>query len=278
MTSLLSRLLGRKSAGGKTAGGKVLHSKAVGRRAGMTATPPDPRPHLLPLTPEFAFIAIGDVHGQDALLAALLDRLGAEAPGLPHLFLGDVIDRGPASAQVLARLLARRDDVLCLRGNHETMMLDFLDDPDARGPIWLNNGGAQTLTSFGITAPGPQSPPAQLRATAAALTDALGPDLLGWLRGWPLWWGTNNIVCAHAGCDPIRHPADQPDRAMIWGDPAFLTTARNDDFWIVHGHWITPDPRPAQSRIPVDTGAYATGILTAAVIETGQMRYVSVTA
>ncbi len=258
MTPWLSRLMG---------------SKPRGKRA---STPPDPRPHLLPLTPEFAFVAIGDVHGQDALLAALLDRLATETPGLPQLFLGDVIDRGPASAQVLRRLFAQRAEVLCLRGNHETMMLDFLADPVRRGPAWLTHGGAQTLTSFGIASPDPRSRPALMTAAAAALSDALGPDMLGWLRDWPTWWGTNNVVCAHAGFDPSRHPTQQPDRAMIWGDPAFLTTERIDDLWIVHGHWITPDPRPGQSRIPVDTGAYATGLLTAAVIETGRMRYVSV--
>ncbi len=255
---------------------RSLISRLFRKKTGIMAVPPDPKPYDLPLTPELRFAAIGDVHGNDSLLAALLDRLEAEEPGLPHLYLGDVIDRGPDSAGVLRRLMALQDNAAFLRGNHETMMLDFLDDPAGRGGNWLINGGTATLESFGIAAPDPRADLEELDAASAALHRALGPDMITWLRDWPVWLGSGNIVCAHAGFDPTRHPTDQSERAPVWGDPAFLKAARSDDLWIVHGHWITPDPRPGNSRIPVDTGAYATGILTAAVIEPGRMRYISV--
>lgn len=229
-----------------------------------------------PLAPECPFAAIGDVHGRDDLLAELLARLEGELPaGARLVFLGDYVDRGAQSAAVLRRLRAldAEDRVTCLSGNHEAMMLDFLDDPATAGPRWLRNGGAETLASFGV-GDAPAGPGA---AAWDALRDgfraAMGPGLERWLRARPLLWQSGNVAAVHAGADPGRPLAEQRDEALLWGHPDFATTPRTDGTWVVHGHTIVPRPLSDGGRIAVDTGAYATGTLTAALVERGALRF-----
>ena len=231
-----------------------------------------------PLAPETPFAAIGDVHGRDDLLAELLARLEGDLPtDAPVVFLGDYVDRGAASADVLRRLhaLDAEDRVTCLSGNHEAMMLEFLDDPATAGPRWLRNGGVQTLESFGLAgAPdGPET--AAWDALRDRFRDAMGDVLEGWLRARPLRWQSGNVAAVHAGADPTRSLAEQHDDVLLWGHPAFATTPRTDGTWVVHGHTIVPKPVSEGGRIAVDTGAYATGTLTAAIVEPGALRFVS---
>ena len=102
-----------------------------------------------PLAPDRPLAVIGDVHGRDALLGRLLGTIAERAPEAQVVLVGDLIDRGEQSAEVLRRV-AGRGDLVCVRGNHEAMCLEFLDDPEAYGPRWLFNGGLQTLASFGV--------------------------------------------------------------------------------------------------------------------------------
>ena len=109
-----------------------------------------------PLAPEKTFYAIGDIHGCDTLLTELLRRLESQKEaGSPVIFLGDYVDRGPDSAAVLSRLhkLSREASypVICLMGNHEKMLLEFIDDPVGEGLRWLRHGGIETLESYGLT-------------------------------------------------------------------------------------------------------------------------------
>ena len=116
----------------------------------------DPRKprFVAPITPDRPFVAVGDIHGRLDLLEALLVMLESEAPKLPLVFLGDYVDRGPDSAGVLRKLMTLEQDgareVVCLMGNHEAMMLEFLDMPGAKWPLWTRNGGSATLRSFGL--------------------------------------------------------------------------------------------------------------------------------
>lgn len=112
------------------------------------------------MTPNRPFYAIGDVHGcLDQMLAALGrvdDDIEANEIDDPTLvFLGDYVDRGKASAEVLEYLmnlsLSDPEAVVCLMGNHERMMLGFLDKPLKAGPRWLRYGGVETLESYRIT-------------------------------------------------------------------------------------------------------------------------------
>ncbi len=207
---------------------------------------------------------IGDVHGRRDLLKRLLDRIAAELPDAVVVTVGDYVDRGPDSRGVLD-LLGGQRDVVALRGNHEDMMLSFLDAPVEEGPLWLFNGGVQTLESYGITGVSERSPAPDLARASAALTRALGPRRM-WLDQLPLTWSTGNLLVSHAGADPSRAPDDQEAADVLWGHPNFGKVRRRDGIWVVHGHWIVERPFVAGGRIATDTGAWFSDRLTAAVI------------
>lgn len=227
-----------------------------------------------PLSIDRPTYAVGDVHGRDDLLARLLPRLidDARAQGTPHprlVLMGDYIDRGEQSAEVVERVAALLSgagdwpgEVHALRGNHEQMMLDFLDAPEAEGGRWLRNGGLQTLLAFGVGGLTPNPAPEALADIAARLAAALGPQA-ALLRGLPAMLQFGQVLFAHAGADPALPPAMQSERSLLWGTPAFLQAARTDGLWVVHGHYVVDEAYAAAGRIATDTGAYHTGTLSA---------------
>ncbi|MCA0942237.1 serine/threonine protein phosphatase [Yangia mangrovi] len=234
-----------------------------------------------PFRPADRCIVIGDVHGCDALLAKLLGRLeGRSSPETKLVLVGDYVDRGDESAAVLRRLQQMQarlgtEQVICLRGNHDQMMLDFLDDPKTAGARWFKYGGLQTLASYGLAGVAHTAPDEEWIKLRDRLRAAMGPEIETWLRGLPLSWQTGNVFICHAGADPLRPLEAQSSRDLIWGPPGFETTARTDGVWVVHGHTITDHARPNAGRVPVDTGAYATGRLTAALLSSGKVEFVS---
>lgn len=234
-----------------------------------------------PPAPERPLCVVGDIHGRADLLSRLLHRLEPErAASFGQLvFVGDYVDRGPHSRDVLLRLrelcLGAPGDVVCLGGNHERMMLDFIDDPVGAGVRWLRNGGVQTLASCSIDGIAELSPPAALVEAAARLADALGPDLLSWLRALPLHLESGNVHVVHAGADPAVRMSDQDPQTLIWGHAKFASVDRSDGQWVVHGHTIVTEPMVMRGRISVDTGAWYSERLTAARIAAGEVRFVS---
>ncbi|MEQ3748532.1 MAG: metallophosphoesterase family protein [Celeribacter sp.] len=222
---------------------------------------------------------MGDIHGRADLLDRLLEKLHQQAPPDARLIcVGDYVDRGEESARTLRDLHAltqqHPDHVICLMGNHEEMLLNFLDAPAQAGPSWLRHGGLQTLASFGLPAPAPGSSGATPDTAAwedlrDRLRAALGPDLETWLRALPLRWSSGNVTVVHAGADPALPLEAQPAQALLWGHRDFTTTPRSDGHWVLHGHTITDAPQVQAGRIAIDTGAYATGRLTAALLEPG---------
>ncbi len=214
---------------------------------------------------------IGDIHGCDQLLVQLLGRLATEAPTATIICVGDYIDRGPNSAAVINRLMQRRD-VHCLKGNHEAMCLDFLDNPNKYGPKWLRYGGLQTLASYGVAGPNPDRTLERVRDDLAlAMRDAR----IDWLRALPLTRRSGNLLITHAGADPARDPTDQRSKDLLWGCERFMTTPRTDGLWVAFGHVIQDAPSAKNGRIALDTGAYATGVLTAAILGDGPPRFVT---
>lgn len=213
--------------------------------------------------------AIGDVHGRDDLLAALLERI-AEHHGRVHpgragvvVQLGDVIDRGPRSAQALDRLRrgAPGFETVCLLGNHEAMMLACLgtDDP-AAWAMWLANGGDATAASLGL----------ELRCGVRdpfALRMALGPERIGWLRARPLSHAAGRWLFVHAGIAPGVPIAAQRPRDLLWIRAPFLESEADHGFIVVHGHTPGAEPELRANRIGLDTGAGHGGPLTAAVLD-----------
>ena len=245
---ILGRLLGGLGRG---------RARVGGRGGGPIEDPP---------RPEEPLAVIGDIHGRADLLEEMLARLAEEAPQARIVTLGDYVDRGPQSREVLERLRAL-EGAIRLKGNHEAMMLGFLEDPLGEGGRWLRNGGRATLASYGIGIDEAPSA-AGLQGAARKLRDALGPEGLGWLQGLPLSWRSGNVFLCHAGPDPARPlmPHDEDPQALLWGHPRFLRERRHDGIWVVHGHWIVERAAAMGRRIATDTGAWRSGRLSAALL------------
>ncbi len=220
-----------------------------------------------PIAPKVPFRVVGDIHGRSDLLSRVLIR-----PGPPLVCVGDYIDRGPDSAGVL-RSLAARPGIVCLMGNHEEMLLAFLDDPVRHGMRWLRHGGVQTLESFGVAVPSDPVLADSFTDLRNDLRGAMGGDLIDWLRNLPGLWRSGNVAVVHAAADPAQPLDAQTSGALRWGHPSFPATSRRDRIWIVHGHVIVPEPRIRGQVVSIDTGAWTTDQLTVAHVGPGGFRF-----
>ena len=229
-----------------------------------------------PPKPEEKLQIIGDIHGSFDLLEALGKHLD---PAAQTVFVGDYIDRGLASADVLRVLhgvqTTHSSRVVCLMGNHERMLLDFLEAPEKGGKAWLRHGGLETLASYGITGKFPIGSTEALRVVRDALEAAMGPLLIDWLANLPTIFVSGNVAVTHGGADPDKPLPEQTPRDLLWGHPKFASRSRSDGIWVAHGHTIVPEPVARSGRISIDTGAYATGRLTAAVVEDESIRFLT---
>lgn len=244
-----------------------------GRLTSLRSGRPGRRAELGPVAPDRPVTAIADIHGCDDLLARALAR--AQDQDISQIIcVGDYVDRGPDSAGVLRRL-AGRDDVICLMGNHEEMMLDFLQVPERAGPRWLRAGGRATLASFGIDLPD-EVPAAALEEIRDRLRAAMGAPLEAWLSALPSLWHSGNLLVSHAGADPRRAVQAQRPRDLRWGHADLGKIPRRDGLWVLRGHVVYEDPFIEAGVISIDTGAYATGRLTLAHIAEGGIRFAQV--
>lgn len=237
-----------------------LLNRLFGRGPATSAAAAFPPPR-----PAEPFHAIGDVHGCLDLLEVLVDQIDTVAPDAPLICVGDLVDRGDNSAGVLRFLMdrqARRPaPLVCLAGNHENMLLRFLDAPED-GERWLRHGGLQTLESFGVQLGfGQQEDP--LTTLRDALAEAMGPEMIRWLQSLPTQWVSGNVAVVHAGADPFLPIDAQRTSVLMWGHPAFARQIRPDGIWVVHGHTVVDQPTVGDGRVGIDTGAYSTGRLTA---------------
>jgi serine/threonine protein phosphatase 1 len=209
--------------------------------------------------PSEPLFVIGDVHGCLTLMERLLTRVPEE-----HrvILVGDYIDRGENSVGVL-RELSARPDLICLKGNHEDMLLRFLQDPVREGGRWMRNGGLQTLASFGVGGVRPQMTENELKDCRDRLNVVLGVEMIEWLSRLKTSVISGNVLVVHAGADPRIPPELQDEDVLMWGHPEFARTPRQDGVWVVHGHTIVPEATASLGRMAIDTGAYATGTLSA---------------
>ena len=224
--------------------------------------------------------AVGDIHGRADLLDAMITRIGENAgETTPRVvFLGDYVDRGDQSRQVLERLAALPEEtgweIRFLRGNHEVMLGEFLADPKAAAPRWFRNGGLETLLSYEVGGVSPGSTGDAVVEVRDRLAEKLNP-LAVWLDELLPSYHAGSIFFAHAGADPTRPVEYQSERTLYWGMPTSLETPRTDGIWVVHGHYISDEPQLLPSRIAIDTGAYYSGRLTAARLAPGSVRFLN---
>lgn len=255
----------------------------ISNKRGGAASSIKLRPMNVEMIPERPFYAIGDVHGCAEQMQAALSRVDDDIetneiddPAL--VFLGDYIDRGTRSNDVLEYLmqlsLSDPDAVVCLMGNHERMLIDFLDKPLKAGPRWLKYGGIQTLNSYGIDGLTPDASTEQLYEACEELWDALPEGTEQWLRHLPLRWSSGNLHCVHAALDPQHTISQQSQDVMLWGCDTFFKNPREDGNWVIHGHTVVEKPIWGNSRVSLDTGCYYTGVLTAAAFTNNTCRIV----
>jgi serine/threonine protein phosphatase 1 len=202
--------------------------------------------------------AIGDIHGCLDKLQRLVGACEAYAAGRPArwVFLGDYIDRGPHSREVVELLLRRQqaqpDAVVCLKGNHEQLAI-AAHDSDSAVPLWLANSGATTLRSYGRSG------------------GRIAEPHLAWLRALPLCHDDGLRFYVHAGVDLTVPLERQSEETMLWMREPFLTDCDHVDCgrFIVHGHTPlrggAPDLR--KRRLNLDTAAVLGGPLTAAAFD-----------
>jgi serine/threonine protein phosphatase 1 len=216
--------------------------------------------------------AIGDVHGRADLLERVFTGIDRHIAAHPierpiQVLVGDYIDRGPNSREVLDRLIgrAKSNEMILLKGNHETFILDFLRNPSML-QSWSQMGGLETLMSYGLI-PSLNADAQTQRDLVIALQATLPKTHVALLEGLQSSFSCGGFFFAHAGVKPGVPLADQREADLLWIRDEFLLYEGKFDKIVVHGH--TPvravDMRP--NRINIDTGAYATGNLTCIIIE-----------
>jgi len=220
---------------------------------------------------------IGDIHGRADLLVQLHEMILTDAEGYSGtktiVYLGDYVDRGEGSRQVIENLLSQPlpdFEVIHLLGNHEQAMLDFMQRPEATAS-WLSFGGRETLYSYGVALvhiPTMRDVPKLADQLDHKLPDAHRTFLNNCIESWRC--GAYYFV--HAGIRPGVPLDQQTLEDQLWIREEFLDSNANHGFIIIHGHSITPQVEQLPNRIGIDTGAYASGILTCLILEADQQR------
>jgi serine/threonine protein phosphatase 1 len=216
--------------------------------------------------------AIGDIHGRLDLLEAMHGRIGADiAARQPAdwriMHLGDYTDRGPSSKGVLDFLIAARardSRIICLMGNHDFGLLEFLAKPDPYD-LFATNGGEETARSYGVELR--MATGAELAASAKALRAAIPAGHTEFLRTLPRFAIFGDFFFCHAGVRPGVGLERQDPDDLIWIRDEFLDHPGLYEKIVVHGHTPSDEPEVMPNRINVDTGAFYSGVLTCAVID-----------
>lgn len=216
--------------------------------------------------------AIGDVHGEAGLLRQLLgkveqDNRARDPARVTLVLLGDVIDRGPRSADLLRALHGLADPFFrLLKGNHEALLVEAYRGNEDALDLWLRVGGRVTLIGFGIDPDTIDT--ADFAVLIDAMRSAIDPMLVDWVEGLPTAWSTGDYFFAHAGIRPGIVLDRQRDEDLMWVRDAFRSSRSDHGKVVVHGHSIEPGvPRLGGNRIGLDTGAHEHRRLTALGLE-----------
>lgn len=243
----------------------------------FTQSTPDKCPQAY-IAREERVYAIGDIHGRQDLLEAMLAKISDDIARFSDdrrprvVFLGDYIDRGDDSRAVLQtlsgifhiadRLKSETNlQIDFLVGNHEVALLEFLKNP-ITSSAWLDWGGLQTLASFGVSPTTANAGARDFQRVRDQLAEKLEP-YMGFLEGLPRTVVSGKVVFVHASLDPACSLDAQPDEATLWGTPPSGRAMGMPGMRMVHGHFAASKPVSRPNRICVDTGAYYSGCLTA---------------
>ena len=222
---------------------------------------------------EHRVYAIGDVHGRLDLLDDILNKIQDDNASRPTarttiVFLGDLIDRGPQSAEVVESLRSFRSTfakTVFLLGNHEEVLLRIMAGETEILPDWLKFGGAECVRSYGI-----DPIDLQCRNGAAALRmlrRAIPKEHLKFIGDFVDTASFGSYLFVHAGIRPGVPLAHQVPHDLRWIRGPFLESESDHGRVVVHGHTVSERVEIRSNRIGLDTGACRTGVLTALGVE-----------
>jgi len=234
----------------------------------------------VPRLPEgLRIYAVPDIHGTDTALVDVLARIDADRAVHPsaravQIFLGDYVDRGLASRQVLDRLIERASthEILMLKGNHETLFRDFPTNPSLLAN-WGKFGGLQTLISYGLK-PSLNPGTEEQRELAREFERAVPPAHFQLIDQMPSSFSCGDFFFVHAGVRPGIPLGEQKDEDLLWIRQDFLLYEGDFEKFVIHGHTPVKEPEIRSNRINLDTGAYATGKLTCLAIEGDRIEFI----
>jgi serine/threonine protein phosphatase 1 len=224
---------------------------------------------------------IGDIHGRLDLLDELLDKIHRDLEDRPVrrtilVFVGDLIDRGPCSAQVIERLRTyRRHGVRpsFILGNHEEVLLRILAGETDLIDNWRWFGGTQCLESYGVDAG--QLSALDEQAQLAVIRGAIPSAHVEFLNRFVDTCRFGDYLFVHAGIRPGVELDQQSQSDLRWIRQPFLLDDTDHGFVVVHGHTISAEVDEKPNRIGIDTGAYRSGVLTALAIEERDRWYIA---
>jgi len=234
------------------------------------------QPRAYPPAPDgLTIFAVGDIHGRSDLLSALHQRIDEQSADIPlqqtlEVYLGDYVDRGSDSAGVIDMLVERSEtrNVVFIRGNHEELLCDFLEDRITID-IWKALGGIETLRSYGVSLKDLSNESAS-RAALGRFRTLLPASHNMFFRSLRPCFQIGDYLFVHAGVKPGVALEQQSEKTMMWIRDEFLSYKGQFGYIIVHGHTPVAEPDLRPNRINIDTGAYATNKLTCLRIdETG---------
>jgi serine/threonine protein phosphatase 1 len=224
--------------------------------------------HVPPAT---RIYAVGDIHGRADLLSDLVTRIDEDLSRRPvehavEVYLGDYVDRGNDSKSVVDILCQRlvHRHAVCLRGNHEVILEDFLHDADVIHD-WFRLGAQSTLTSYGVSfSPRTQLIPEELQHAFSSSLPRTHVLFLQCLRD---YYTCGDYLFVHAGIRPGVLLQDQVQDDLIWIRNEFLQSTADHGWMVVHGHTPVTHPHVCSNRINIDTGAVFSGTLTCLMLE-----------
>lgn len=240
------------------------------------------RIHYVPMG--YRVYAVGDIHGRAELLKKLHNIIVADAgkrkDGKKNLvvYLGDYLDRGPYVKEALYEVISGlpKDDfhIEHLRGNHEQLFLDFLKEPSALA-LWLNLGGQSTLMNYRVKVPASGFSVERAEETRKEILEIMPYNHLEFINKSKIFFRFGDYLFVHAGIRPGISLEKQSFEDLLWIRDDFLASHADHDLKIIHGHTICARVQEHPNRIGIDTGAYATGVLTCVVLEDNRIRYLS---
>jgi serine/threonine protein phosphatase 1 len=213
--------------------------------------------------------AIGDIHGCLAQLTRLEELIRSDSARFPGrklmILLGDYVDRGPDSSGVVSHLVTPPPpgfERVCLAGNHELLMLDYLDGR-IQLETWLVLGGRSTLYSYGVDPDHVFRLFANPKDAGRHIRQSIPAAHIRFLRELPVLAASKHHIFVHAGLRPGIALEDQSDDDLTTVRDVFVRSPRFERRWIVHGHTRVASAQAADGRISIDTGVFETGRLTA---------------